>query len=239
MDCRRKRYSRRECDRWNTPRTSNPTTQNYTDECVPIGPFAGMDLDCDCNDWPPYYWRNDCGAAGGCPAPVPPCHHLRPSLPPPRHECCPYDPCCLPPDYHDMARHRMAYCNRQRLSTNQRFNDCADAFFKEFGFGLGNAKTDAEIERKLHLEKFMRAECGQHLDECFGDYSKYGIMNLEKVKKGDFLVYKGRCIVQVEKVYKDHLVPYFDVKFRDGTIRQTEGSCLKIPPCSPSCRFHY
>lgn len=245
MDCRRKRISRSECARWNQPRTSNstpitttkqkPYTGNdvpihpyrYTGDDVPVGPFLGMDLDSD-----------PC-PCGGCPAPIPPCHHLRPPCPPPGPGCCgPYDPCSVPPDHIDKIRHRVAYENRQRRSsTNQRFNDCADAFFKDFGFGLGNAKTDAEIERKLNLEKFMRAECSKYIDECFGDGSKYGMKNLESIKEGDVLVYKRRCFVTVVKVYKE-LVPYFDVKFRDGTIVQTEASNLYIPPCSPPSHFH-
>lgn len=245
MDCRRKRYSRRECDRWNKPRTSTPAhpsaredlpVHHYTGEEVPVGPFPGIDLDCD--DFPPYQsWGNDCGCS---PAPIPPCHHLRHLPPPAPHGFSgPYDPCSLPPDYRDTLRHRMAYHNRQRRTrTNERFNDCTDAFFKDFGFGLGNAKSDAEIERKLNLEKFMRAECSKYIDECYGDFSKRGMKNSEAIKEGDVLVYKGRCFVKVEKVYKNDIVPYFDVKFRDGSIRQTEASNLVIPPCSPPSRFN-
>ena len=237
MNCEAKRYSREECARWNQPRTSStftrPRTRKdalahhfryYAGDNVPVGPLAAIDLD---EDAPP------CNC---CPAPIPPCHHLRPPPPPPG--CCgPYDPCSVPPAPHDTIRNRMAYDNRQRRSTtNQKFNECADAFFKEFGFGLGNAKSDAEIERKLNLEKFMRVECSDKIDECFGENDKLGMKNPEGIKEGDVLVYNRSRFVTVVKIYKD-LVPYFDVKFRDGTIIQTEASNLTIPPCCPPSYF--
>lgn len=240
MDCRRKRYSRNECARWNN--SSGHGGHNVDLVNIPVGPFsAAIDPDAPRHRYGRHY--DDCGCGcGTCRrlAPIPPCHEMRPGPPPPNGWTCPdYYGGPLPPSANETMRNRRAYRNRQRRGgPNERFNECADAFFSDFGCDLNNAATDAEIERKLHMEKFMRAECGQWLDDCFGDGSKRGMKLLESIREGDILIYRGCESVKVMKVYSDELAPYFDVRLANGQIIQTEAKYLEPPPCTPPSRFN-
>lgn len=256
MDCRRKRSSRYECARWNGNGVDGGGLGGGNSMHHPVGPFSGAvdspydryDMMCPC----------ECGCGHSpcrrCrPAPVPPCYARRHTGPPPFGCPCPDSyssyyyacngprnpPLCCDDDNDKSRRNRLAYRNRQRRGgPNERFNECANDFFQQFGFDLEGATSDAEIERKLHLEQFMRAECGQWLDDCCKDFSKMGISRPESIQEGDILIYRKRHSVNVVKIYKDDFAPYFDVRLPNGQIIQTEARYLDIPPCNPPKRYN-